>query len=583
MKSKNKKLSIFILLIILIISSLNFVIAENNEEKVNVYFFWGDGCAHCAAQKPFMEELENKYPEINVLSYETWKNPENVKIFSEVAQAYDISAEGVPTTFIGDKYWVGFSESMKTEMESKIINCIDTRCINPYEKQNNYEEEGEKKNNSELCVHVFLDYSCEECDQTKEYINSLEIEDVEIMYHNVNDPEQKEIYEEFKKVYGLKTAVYPTVFIGDMYIFGFNSIEKNLKTTIEKCKEKDCPCPSTEIKGITPSLPSGDFKSEDIEVLDIPLVGQINIGTMPLVLMTVLIAFIDGFNPCSLWVLTFLLGIVIYTGSRKKIFIIGLTFLLVTATAYGLFMLGLLNVFTYIGYLSWIQIVVGLIALTFAIVNIKDYFWYKKGISFTISDKYKPSLFKKVRNIMNPAQSLPSMVIATIVMALGIVLVELPCTAGFPMIWSNIIAQNNIVGGEFVALLLLYIFIYLIIELIIFFIAMITLNAGNFEEKHGRILKLVGGMIMFALGITMIFFPESMDTLSATIYLFGIAGLASFIIIFVHRKILPKFGIIIGTEKIEEDVNEKNNNKDDKDNNKNKTGTKKKHKRRRIK
>lgn len=422
-----------------------------------------------------------------------------------------------------------------------LLMLVSASAQTPYEVQSD----------ETICMHVFLDYECGECDQAKAYLESLNTTGVNIIYHNINNESEKEIYETFKETYGLQVAGYPSVFIGDSYFTGLDSIKDNVQDTIENCKEEGCPCPATKIKGFSPSIPKGDYKPEQTEVLTIPLVGKVDVGRMPLFLMTGLIAFVDGFNPCSLWVLTFLLGIVVYTASRKRMLIIGLTFLLVTAAAYGGFILGLLNVFTYIGYLMWIKIVVALVALLFAAVNIKDYFWYKKGISFTISDKYKPTLFKRVRNIMSPTQSTGGMILLTIVMALGIVLVELPCTSGFPMIWSGIIAQNNVQGSQFIALFSLYIFIYLLLELIVFGTAVITLKTSHFNEKHGRILKLIGGMIMLSLAISMVFFPDAMTSISGSIYVFGIAGLVSYLVILLHRKILPRFGIYIGTEKLQ--------------------------------
>ncbi|MFW5879846.1 MAG: hypothetical protein ACOCUV_03390 [bacterium] len=408
--------------------------------------------------------------------------------------------------------------------------------------------QSEQPGSTEPCVHVFIDKECPDCQTIQDFLDSSEFEDIHLEYHDISNESEKEIYESFKDQYGIESAGYTSLFIGNNYLIGQDAIRGNIENLIEDCKESGCPCPAEKIKGISPSIPKGDYKPEKEEILDIPLVGKVNLAGMPLFVMTFLIAFIDGFNPCSVWVLTFLMGIVVYSGSRKKIGIIGLTFLLVTATAYGAFILGLLNVFAYIGYLFWIKVLVGLLAFIFAVVNIKDYFWYKKGISFTISDKYKPSIFKKVRKVMDPSQSLPSMVFATVVMALGIVLVELPCTAGFPLIWSNIMAQNNVPMAQFIPLFLLYILIYLLIELVIFFGVLISLRASRFEEKHGRVLKLVGGIIMLVLAITIIFFPDAMNTVTGSLYVFGIAGAASSLIIWLHRKILPRFGIRIGSE-----------------------------------
>ena len=107
---------------------------EDNSDKVVVYFFWGDGCPHCADQKPFLEELDNKYPELEVKMYETYNNPDNVQLFKDVAKAYGTTARGVPATFVGDEFWVGYLPSIGEEIENKIKYCIQNDCINPGDK-----------------------------------------------------------------------------------------------------------------------------------------------------------------------------------------------------------------------------------------------------------------------------------------------------------------------------------------------------------------------------------------------------------------------------------------------------------------
>ncbi|MGM5488430.1 MAG: glutaredoxin family protein [Nanobdellota archaeon] len=110
-------------------------LGADDPDKVTIYFFYGDGCHHCADQKPFLDELQGEYP-VEVKRFETWKNPENAQLFQEMAQAYGFQARGVPTTFIGDEYWVGFSEKMGAEMEQIIQECRDTDCISPGDKLN---------------------------------------------------------------------------------------------------------------------------------------------------------------------------------------------------------------------------------------------------------------------------------------------------------------------------------------------------------------------------------------------------------------------------------------------------------------
>lgn len=137
-----------ILLIFIIIFGLTITACSNNvnseelifpisddPDKVTIYFFWGDGCPHCESQKPFLESLEQKH-DVEVKSFETWKNRDNAKLFGEVAKAYGFTAQGVPTTFIGDEYWVGYSSNLATEMEIEVVNCIENGCINPGNRLN---------------------------------------------------------------------------------------------------------------------------------------------------------------------------------------------------------------------------------------------------------------------------------------------------------------------------------------------------------------------------------------------------------------------------------------------------------------
>ncbi|MFP4195967.1 MAG: cytochrome c biogenesis CcdA family protein [Candidatus Woesearchaeota archaeon] len=400
------------------------------------------------------------------------------------------------------------------------------------------------------CLHVFIDEECPDCSEIEVYLDGLEYDNLHMTYHDIANESEKDIYESFKESYGVRSGGYPIVFIGNNYLIGQDSIKNSIDSLLEDCQEDGCPCPAEKVDGVTPSLPKGDYKSESKDIVNIPLIGQVNVGAMPSAVMTGLIAFVDGFNPCSLWLITFLLGIVIYSNSRKKVLVVGGTFLLVTGTAYALFMAGLLNVFQYVGYLNVIQIIVATIAFIFAVVNIKDYFWYKKGVSFTIPDKYKPKIFKNMRNVMRSDKSFTSTIIGTSLLALGVVLVELPCTAGFPLIWTNMMAQQQIQGFAFFTHLLLYMIIYLLIEIIIIVIAITTMKATRFEEKHGRILKMVGGMIMLALAFVMLVDPDLMNSIGTTFLVFGGAIAASILVIWIHRKVLPRFGIYIGSEKL---------------------------------
>jgi hypothetical protein len=213
-----------------------------------------------------------------------------------------------------------------------------------------------------------------------------------------------------------------------------------------------------------------------------------------------------------------------------------------------LFITGLFTMFRVVGFIGWIQSIVALVALFFAVVNVKDYFWYKEGISFSIADEKKPGIYQKMRKVLDAGNTTWGMLAATVVLSAGVSLVEFSCTAGFPLIWTNLLISQQATAVTFTLLLGLYMLIYQIDELGIFLAAVFTLKASRLEEKQGRILKLVGGMLMLTLAVVMLVNPSLMNSLSTSLWVFVVAFAASALVLLAHRMILPHFGMYIGTE-----------------------------------
>ncbi|MEN4041168.1 MAG: hypothetical protein ROW39_02400 [Anaerolineaceae bacterium] len=423
MDAAKKKVLVFVLALSLAISAsfqiytLAFAQDGGAAEPVKLIFFWGDGCPHCADGKVFLQGLQQRYPLLEIESYEVWYVPENREKLRAVAEELGFEAQFVPVTVVGEQYWIGWTEEIAQEVEQAVVAQIENI---PVEQRRN--------------------------------------------------------------------------------------------------------------------------------VINIPLVGRIDLDQQSLVASTALIAFVDGFNPCSVWVLTMLLALVIHTGSRRKIVLIGVIFLTVTAGIYALFIAGLFKLMTLISYLTWIQWLVALMALAFAIINIKDYFWYKEGFSLSISDKEKPGLMRKMRDLVSTKRSIWGLIGATVAMAGGVSLVEFSCTAGFPVLWTNILVAAGVETMQFVGLLLIYMLIYQIDELVIFLTVVFTLKASRLEEKQGRILKLVGGSLMLTLALVMIIDPTLLQSLATSLYVFMAAFGGAALILIVHRRVLPAMGIYIGTE-----------------------------------
>lgn len=413
----------------------------------------------------------------------------------------------------------------------------------------------EDRDQGSLVLYVFWGDGCSHCEEARPLLAKMDqeypdlnIRSFEIWHSEKNDALYNTLSDRFQLPEGGRGT--PTFFMGGQYWVGYSDeIGSSIEAAVKSCGETGC---ADAGAGIMPGALDDTSKitliNPQSDTLDIPFIGKVNLSQQSLWISTALIGFVDGVNPCSVWVLTMLLALTLHTGSRKKVVIIGVIFLTVTAGIYALFIAGMFTVFKITSFLGWIQVVVALLALFFAVVNIKDYFWYKEGLSFTIADDKKPGIYQKIRGIMDASQSFWGLAGATVVMAAGVSLVEFSCTAGFPVLWSNLLVSQNVGTSLFIALLILYMVIYQLDEMVIFFTAVYTLKASHLEEKQGRILKLVGGILMLTLAFVMLVNPEWMTNLSQSLIIFAVAFALVGLVLLLHRRILPAFGIWIGTE-----------------------------------
>lgn len=441
-----------------------------SSDGLTLYFFWGDGCPHCAEMEPYLQTLAVKYPNLTIKAYEVWKIPANQALLEDLCKAFGYEPQGVPNIFLGPYYSIGYDQSMNADIEHAVEQLLA--------------EGSEDKSAAIIAAHP--------------------------------------------------NAVMTLIGPGS----GAHQPPQPAATPT--------PAPEAAPTAVATEEAGGNLVTK--HELTLPIIGTINLDKESIWLSTALIALVDGVNPCSMWVLTVLLAITLNTHSRKKIFIVGFVFITVTALIYAMFIAGLFHVLKIVSFMGWIQVVVAIVALFFGLVNIKDYFWYKEGVSFTIDDSKKSGIFAKMRRVMDASGSIWGLIGATIVLAAGVSLVEFSCTAGFPVLWTNMLNAQQVGTGLFFALLLLYMLIYQLDELAVFLVAVFSLRASKLEEKHGRILKLIGGSLMLVLAAVMLINPNLMNSITDTLVIFGIAFLLAMLILLVHRRLLPAMGIWIGTE-----------------------------------
>jgi len=376
-------------------------------------------------------------------------------------------------------------------------------------------------------IVVFWGDGCPNCAKQEVWLTEVEQQhpDLRIVRYEVwNDAANRELFVTAGEHRGFEAGSVPTTIIGERVWIGWTgAIEQDMSAALAMLERGEPPAP-----GVFGTTGAGTCSTEAMQctaapdpvTVDLPLFGEVSLGDTSLLVSTVIIGFVDGINPCSLWVLSILLAIVLRTGSRARVIAIGTTFLVVTAAMYGLYMAAFYSALTVVGYVGVIQWVVAAVAGVFGIVSAKDYFAFKRGISFTIKDSAKPGIYQRMRAAAGQRALIPALG-ATIVLAVGVSLLETPCTAGFPVLWTGMLHANGVGPAETAGLFVAYMVPFLVDELVVFLAAVVTMRALKMQERHGELLKLFAGVTMLVLAAVMVISPELMENPLAALALFA--------------------------------------------------------------
>ena len=396
-----KKKLFFVSLLFLIICSVENVFAK---EQVNLYFFHGDGCPHCAEEEKFLAKIEKKYSYVKIIRYEVWKNKSNALLMDRVGNRYDVATSSVPLTVISGTAISGYSESIGIRIERAIKYYKD----NPRENVN--------------------------------YVSQI----------------------------------------------------KN--GTFDEDEIKD-------------SFSEADKKTDESTKIKLPLLGKINLKDFSLPTAATLIGLVDGFNPCAMWVLLFLISMLLGMKDRKRMWILGLTFLLSSALVYMAIMLSWFNIVVNVMASVIFRNIISVIAIVGAIINLRAFFKSNDSGCEVVDDKKRKKVISKIKDFTKE-KSLFIALGGVIFLAISVNVIELACSAGLPLVFTQLLAINNVSSFESFIYTLIYIFFFLIDDIIIFLIAMSTTKVHAISTKYNKYSHLIGGILMLIIGILLLVKPE---------------------------------------------------------------------------
>mgnify|MGYP004512419055 FL=1 len=362
-------------------------------------------------------------------------------------------------------------------------------------------------------VYLFHSNTCSHCKAEIEFLNEIqkEYENLKINLYEINDvKENKELMINIKEKLNIDSPIVPFTVIGDYYYIGYNDgVKDGIKNLIEKYTFEE---QYDVIKDIIDGKDVSNFKIKNGEINKISTVfGEIDPAKVSLPILSVIMGAIDGFNPCAMWVLIFLITMLFNMENKKRMWALGITFLVTSALIYLVFMFVWLGVATkLLTTISWLKLLIGLIALIGAFINLKGFIKsiVKKDAGCEVVDNSKrKKIISKIKKYTSEKSFILAM-LGVMLLAISVNAIELACSAGLPVLFTNVLALNDVNFIEKCIYIFIYIFFFLIDDIIVFFVAMFTLNIKALSTKYTKYSHLIGGIIMLIIGILMIFKPE---------------------------------------------------------------------------
>lgn len=374
----------------------------------------------------------------------------------------------------------------------------------------------------ENLVNLYLFYSntCPHCEAEMELLDEIQedYDNLKIYTYEISEDENSLLLSKVSEMFDINVTGVPFTIIGEKTFFGYSeeNSKKKFIGAIEYYSSHGYIDKVGEYLGN--ELPTYDINNNDITVdeyikdygeytFDIPIIGEVSTKDLTLPLIAIIMGFIDGINPCAMWVLLFLISMLIGMHDRKKMWILGSSFLLTSAFIYFLIMLAWLNIAVVVTKIDIIRLVIAIVALLGGFYNLYSLFKTKENGCNVTTKKDRQKILERIKKFTSEKNLILS-VIGVIALAISVNLIELACSAGLPVMFTQILAINNLTGIQYISYILLYILFFLIDDLIIFIIAVTSMKVSGMSVKYGKISKLIGAILLILIGILLIFKPE---------------------------------------------------------------------------
>jgi hypothetical protein len=523
-RTYKKAMFILLLISVLLLCIPSSIALET--PPINMDFYYATSCPSCDDAKEFIITEFQDNPDFDTIVQVTIKDVDTEEILPEWRDVYDffpypfvvISSSFQKTSEISEyKMSASYLESIIYEF---LFNLDIIPCLLA---------------NQTLNLDFYVDENCMNCTEYLDTLTGIQSEYSSVIILSERNVDSSAIYHQQYVSYAENNSALQDV---PFLIISCNdSVLKQIPTENISTSVSYLSNVLLEyVHGVNAS------NKTDPNIIETPF-GEINISDWSLPLLTIILGGMDSFNPCAFFILIFLLNLLIYAGSRRRMLLIGGIFIFFSGFLYMLFMFVMYEVFRQLQTspttMLFLTIGVGAIVLPMGLLNIKDFFFFKKGASLSIPDEKKPKIYKQMRLLIkNP--KLSATIIGTIILAGTVNFYELLCTLGLPFAYTKALSNYSITqaSASYYGYILLYNIVYVIPLIIIVLSFVITLGKRKLSEWHGQVMKLLSGIMLSMFGIIFIVNYRILDNPVTPIILLLVSLLSTWIISTMWKKIV---------------------------------------------
>ena len=365
----------------------------------------------------------------------------------------------------------------------------------------------------DLNIYLFYGDGCPHCAEEEEWFKTYLDKNKNIKIHRYEVWYNKDNQEKYSKVHEIlndKSNGIPYLIIGETVISGFDKelTPERIKNAVEYYSNINYKDKVGIYLGVVSERESGkdEAKYEDTKV-KIPLLGTKEAKDVSIGLSAILIGVVDGFNPCAMWILLFLISMLLGMKNKKRMWILGITFLASSALVYFLFLLSWLNLSVFLNKVLYIRVAISFFAVLFGVLQIVNFLFKKDNGCEVVDNKNRKRIIKSIQKIIKE-KSFILAILGIVLLAASVNIIELLCSLGLPVMFTQILAINEVGKVGQILYSILYVLFFMIDDIIIFVIAMKTLEIKAISNKYGKYSHLIGGLIMIIIGVLMVYRPE---------------------------------------------------------------------------